>query len=580
MLTTFLNQVSKYFSERFVVKSLFPSFAFVGANLAMAIWLLGPMSVLSAWSSLALESQIFFGILFVVVLVMLGFFLESCTQPLTHLFEGYWRNIWGLRRICQTRRDFHLACFDKLKEQQKHINEALTHIEIDSKSLKSHDLSVREKKRRDELRAYERDLKYKAFYLYPDDRSFILPTRLGNILRAAELYPMRRYGIDSVILWPRLVPSLPSDYADKLYHRQSSLNLLINLATLAAGFAILWSLVILVQFPYAWLPFLTANAGWLVAWLAYRSSLSVAILLGQLIRTAYDLYRWDLLESLHIQKPGTREEERSLWQQVTDLIYRGYPPHPAVFRYKSSAGTPTKGMGSALEKSVSGIYRRLKDALQAVLATLSQTFPGGLLLRAYSDPPAPRELDCQMPPDRHMQLVASVLSGFVSIIGLLLLLNAHCRLPTVPVAVESLPPYHQITIADLSRTQIPRSSISGDAIRNTQQIVGKYTVGPIEPGTPIIDSMLGPTVEERLISDTVPLALKLGTTATFGGKLSRGQVVELWDTDQRLLSDVLILDVQCLDSDTWLVVFAIRSQLYSDVVSRSEPNWGVVPERR
>jgi hypothetical protein len=92
--------------------------------------------------------------------------------------------------------------------------------------------------------------------------------------------------------------------------------------------------------------------------------------------------------------------------------------------------------------------------------------------------------------------------------------------------------------------------------------------------------MLGPTVEERLISDTVPLALKLGTTATFGGKLSRGQVVELWDTDQRLLSDVLILDVQCLDSDTWLVVFAIRSQLYSDVVSRSEPNWGVVPERR
>lgn len=35
-----------------------------------------------------------------------------------------------------------------------------------------------------------------------------MPSQLGDILRAAEDYPRERYGLDPIVLWPRLYPQL------------------------------------------------------------------------------------------------------------------------------------------------------------------------------------------------------------------------------------------------------------------------------------------------------------------------------------------------------------------------------------
>ncbi len=48
---------------------------------------------------------------------------------------------------------------------------------------------------------------------YPADASEVMPTRLGNILKNAELHPEDRYGIDAVVVWPRLYPLLPRNSA-------------------------------------------------------------------------------------------------------------------------------------------------------------------------------------------------------------------------------------------------------------------------------------------------------------------------------------------------------------------------------
>src|SRR6266851_8155147 len=38
----------------------------------------------------------------------------------------------------------------------------------------------------------------------PTDAASRLPTKLGNTLRAAELFPTAKYGLDTAIIWPRL----------------------------------------------------------------------------------------------------------------------------------------------------------------------------------------------------------------------------------------------------------------------------------------------------------------------------------------------------------------------------------------
>ncbi|MGB9940487.1 hypothetical protein [Methanosarcina sp.] len=52
---------------------------------------------------------------------------------------------------------------------------------------------------------------------YPIDRNNLLPTRLGNLLRAAEEYPTIRYGLETFTVWPRLWMVLP-DSARNLHN--------------------------------------------------------------------------------------------------------------------------------------------------------------------------------------------------------------------------------------------------------------------------------------------------------------------------------------------------------------------------
>ncbi|MCA1680714.1 MAG: hypothetical protein LC777_18085, partial [Actinobacteria bacterium] len=52
---------------------------------------------------------------------------------------------------------------------------------------------------------------YCAYSSYPssDHEDDVLPTRLGNILLAAERYSLDRYQFESILFWPRLYPLLP-----------------------------------------------------------------------------------------------------------------------------------------------------------------------------------------------------------------------------------------------------------------------------------------------------------------------------------------------------------------------------------
>ena len=84
-------------------------------------------------------------------------------------------------------------------------------------------------------RAYQ--LRHQRF---PRERSATMPTRLGNVFRAAESYPAdsRLYGMDAVFFWPRLYPLLPESLRVELASARSSIDMMLVTSVLSAALSL------------------------------------------------------------------------------------------------------------------------------------------------------------------------------------------------------------------------------------------------------------------------------------------------------------------------------------------------------
>ena len=159
----------------------------------------------------------------------------------------------------------------------------------------------------------------------PED---VLPTALGNRLKAAESHAGARYGLDAIIAWPRLWPLLPdvlrTDVAEARAHLNAAVRL-IGWGTLTC----LWTF-------WAWWALLL---GIIVVALAWFRALSAAETYGDLLRAAFDLHRFDLYKALHWPLPlATGETECAHGEQLTQHLFRGLTREPVqlVHTAKSS----------------------------------------------------------------------------------------------------------------------------------------------------------------------------------------------------------------------------------------------------
>ena len=71
-----------------------------------------------------------------------------------------------------------------------------------------------------------------------------MPTRIGNILRAAETRPYDHYGLEAVIVWPRLWLVLPDSARQELSTARASLD--------SSVAAVIWALGFCAFAPLAW----------------------------------------------------------------------------------------------------------------------------------------------------------------------------------------------------------------------------------------------------------------------------------------------------------------------------------------
>jgi hypothetical protein len=154
--------------------------------------------------------------------------------------------------------------------------------------------------------------------LFPSNEA-VRGTRFGNVMAAIDAYPFTRYGIDGALLWPRLREAVKDDTRwkglDDTRARVDFLAAAVWIHVAVVVVAVLLAPLLLDRDPALLLALVAA--GVLFRFVFYRAALQALEAYGLQMATAFDLYRWTLLDSLRLPRPATAADERSVWSRVS-----------------------------------------------------------------------------------------------------------------------------------------------------------------------------------------------------------------------------------------------------------------------
>jgi len=305
MLTTFWEGLGNKLAEQWAPRILTPAFAFWTGGLAAWLWgNLGDDIRANGWAvalqrhttkfdNLPIALQVALVIVVLLALVASAAIAERLTLPLLRILEGYWPPRLGgwLQRHNFTRRQAAYTRAGDLAGKRDDVG--LTPGEAA------------------ELATLERRLR-----CTPATQALTLPTRLGNLLRAAEARPRERYGLDTVVSWPYLWLLLDKDTKTELIQARSALN--------AATRVWLWGALFSVWTVWAWWALPAAVAACAATY--YGSMLSAAEVYGDLVGATFALHRTALYAALRWPPPASPKEEIPDGEAVTTYLWRGIAP--------------------------------------------------------------------------------------------------------------------------------------------------------------------------------------------------------------------------------------------------------------
>jgi hypothetical protein len=150
---------------------------------------------------------------------------------------------------------------------------------------------------------------------YPNE-SHMMPTRLGNVLRAEEDRAGQRYGLSTVDVWPRLYQLLPQRLIDSASDARNELELSLRFSGTfflagTSSFVLMFQHGLWLLVPIVWL---------LSAWLSYQTAIRAAAQYGEAVKLAFDLHRFDLLRALHVPLPTDAKQELLINRRLSESL--------------------------------------------------------------------------------------------------------------------------------------------------------------------------------------------------------------------------------------------------------------------
>ena len=312
MNITTIKDTVKALAQSLQVTTVLPASLFVFVN----VYLILP----DLWPGFSPESSSVLTL--AISLTLMGSYtLYAFNFPLIRFLEGH-----KMRRS-----DLSQWLLQKKREQFKELLsqiEALTEERLRFKNRLGFDpdkdstsqLSKKESRYWGFLKSRSAELEYELDRHYPSTIDSVLPTKLGNTIAAFEDYPRTRYGMDTVALWPRLVPLLKEEkYTDFVTQEKSVFDFLLNM------FAVVVALSIELIYLNLFLGRLVVSIGIaivspIISYMLYEGMSIAARQWGTTVRVAFDLYRYDLRQRLGLCPAKTFGEEYQRWQEVSQFL--------------------------------------------------------------------------------------------------------------------------------------------------------------------------------------------------------------------------------------------------------------------
>jgi uncharacterized repeat protein (TIGR01451 family) len=327
-----LSSISGHFTKPLILGTFLPVIIFV-----ILCWLLVIPLFPVDWSFLkpleALEIQWKVLVILFFTIILTGL-LYSLNIPIIRLYEGYhWKDLW----IGEWRTEHYRHKFRAVYAQWVGL------------PILEYDLFDAGDPRHAEVNRRLSEVGRELNNDFPGEERLVLPTRLGNVIRSFEHYADRQYGMDTVMFWPRLAANISKEYAVAIDDTRAWFDFMLNGSLLST---ILTLTILLAGLLYS-VPLTSPQ--WAILWIAesvffgalafflYFSSIGRAAAWGNLVKSAFDMYRWDALKQLgYTRAPATMAEERIMWGNISSqLIFGDYyrtSPEPYFFTTTSADG--------------------------------------------------------------------------------------------------------------------------------------------------------------------------------------------------------------------------------------------------